>query len=56
MEWIQSALLHEPLVLLSLVFIVFAVFIFAARKAHLNHLERMRKIDETFNPRETFHR
>ncbi|WP_170176733.1 hypothetical protein [Litorilituus sediminis] len=56
MEWIQGALLHEPVVLFALVFIIFAIFIFAARRAHLNHVERMRKIDETFNPRESFHR
>jgi len=56
MEWLQNALSQEPLVLFISISIIVSVFAFAARKAHINHLERMKKIDETFNPKENFHR
>lgn len=56
MEWLKSALSQEPFVLLVSISIIVSIFAFAARKAHLNHLERMKKIDETFNPKENFHR
>lgn len=56
MEWLTSTLLQEPLILFLSIAIIVSVFLYAARKAHLNHIERMKKIDETFNPKETFHR
>lgn len=56
MEWLMSALSQEPLILFVSIAFVVGVFIYSARKAHLNHLERMKEIDETFNPKETFHR
>jgi hypothetical protein len=49
MEWLSRILSQEPTVLaLSITFVV-AIFIFAARKAHVNHLAKMKKIDDTFN-------
>jgi hypothetical protein len=55
MEWLQSALTQEPFILLISISIIVSIFIFAARKAHTNHLARMKKIDETFNPKEKYH-
>ncbi|WP_170309534.1 hypothetical protein [Litorilituus lipolyticus] len=56
MDWLLSALLQEPLVLFVSISIIVIIFIFIARNAHKNHLKRMKEIDESFNPRETFHR
>ena len=51
MEWLTSAsnLLEEHSVLIISIAVVVGIFIFAARKAHLNHLDRIKKIDDTFN-------
>jgi hypothetical protein len=49
MEWLSRALSQELTVLALSITVVIAIFIFAARKAHLNHLARMKKIDDTFN-------
>jgi hypothetical protein len=49
MEWLSRTLSQEPTVLaLSIIFVV-TIFIFAARKAHSNHLAKMKKIDDSFN-------
>jgi len=56
MEWLHSALSQEPFFLLISISIIVSIFAFAARKAHINHLERMKKTDETFNPKENYHR
>ncbi len=58
MEWLQSALSEEPFFLFVsiLIMVMVSVFAFAARKAHINHIKRMKKIDETFNPKENFNR
>jgi hypothetical protein len=56
MEWLQRALSQEPLILFFSISIIVSIFIFAARRAHINHLARMKKIDETFNPKEGFRR
>ena len=56
MEWLQSALSQDPFVLLAAILIIVSVFAFAVRKAHINHIERMKKIDETFNPKNNFNR
>ncbi|WP_182440060.1 hypothetical protein [Colwellia sp. RSH04] len=56
MDWLISAFLQEPFVLIIAIVFIVAVFIFLVRSAHKNHLKRMKEIDETFNPKETFHR
>ena len=47
MEWLSRALSQELTVLALSITVVIAIFIFAARKAHLNHLAKMKKIDDT---------
>ena len=49
MEWLSRILSQEPTVLALSITLVVSVFIFAARKAHLNHLAKMKKIDDSFN-------
>lgn len=49
MEWLSRTLSQEPLVLVLSITIVIGIFIFAARKVHLNYLAKMKKIDESFN-------
>ncbi|GAW97378.1 MULTISPECIES: hypothetical protein [Colwellia] len=49
MEWLSKSLSQEPLVLVLSITVVVGIFIFAARRAHLNHLAKMKKIDDSFN-------
>ncbi len=56
MEWFTEAFSQEPLILFILIAIIISIFGLAARRAHFKHIERMKKIDESFNPKETFHR
>jgi len=49
MEWLSRTLSQEPIIFLLSISAVITVFIFAARKAHLNHLAKMKKIDESFS-------
>ena len=49
MEWLSKLLSQEPIVLYISISIVVGIFIIAARKAHLNHLAKMKKIDESFH-------
>jgi uncharacterized membrane protein (DUF106 family) len=49
MEWISKILPKEPTVLIISISIVIGVFIVAARKAYLDHIEKLKKIDDTFN-------
>ncbi|WP_197411187.1 hypothetical protein [Colwellia sp. TT2012] len=49
MEWLSKSLSQEPLVLVLSITVVVGIFIFSARKAHLNHLAKMKKIDDSFN-------
>lgn len=51
MEWLESLLNSEFFSLVFPVIIIVSVFIYAARRAHVKHLERIRKIDETYNVR-----
>ena len=52
MEWLQSLISKETVILFLAIALMVGVFIFAARRAHLNHLKRMKEIDKTFNPHE----
>ena len=56
MEWLSNFFIKEPFSLAIPVIIIISVFIFAMRRAHFKHLERIRKIDESYNPKTTFHR
>jgi len=49
MEWLSNILSQEPIVLTLSIVVVITVFIFSARKAHLNHLAKMKKINDAFN-------
>ena len=49
MEWLSRTLAQEPTVLVISITVVVIIFIFSARKAYLNHLAKMKKIDDSFN-------
>jgi len=49
MEWLSRTLSQDPTVLALSITAIVSIFIFAARKAHLNHLAKMKKIDDSFN-------
>jgi len=49
MEWLSKALSQEPIILLISISVVVTIFIYSARKAHLNHVAKMKKIDDSFN-------
>lgn len=49
MEWLSKTLSQEPIVLFISISVVVTIFILAARKAHVNYLARMKKIDDSFN-------
>jgi len=49
MEWLNNFFTQEPLSLAIPVVIIIAIFVYAARRAHINHLERIRKIDESYH-------
>lgn len=49
MEWLSKILSQEPTALIISISVVVSIFLFAARKAHLNHLAKMKKINDSFN-------
>lgn len=49
MEWLDRVLSQEPVALFISICAVISIFIYAARKAHLNHIARMKKIDDSFH-------
>jgi hypothetical protein len=49
MEWLNNFFTQEPLSLAIPVVIIIAIFVYAARRAHIKHLERIRKIDENYH-------
>jgi len=49
MEWLSRTLSQEPTVLALSIILVVTIFVFVARKAHLNHLAKIKKIDDIFN-------
>jgi preprotein translocase subunit YajC len=49
MEWINTFFTQEPFSLVIPVVIIIAIFIYAARRAQIKHLERIRKIDESYH-------
>lgn len=48
MEWINKLFIQQPFSLAIPIIIIIAIFIYAARRAHFKHLERIRKIDEIY--------
>lgn len=51
MEWLDKLLSNDFFSLVIPVTIIISIFIYAARRAHFKHLERIRKIDEIYNVR-----
>lgn len=49
MDWLSKILSQEPVVLIISISVVLTIFIFAARRAHINHLAKIKKIDDSFN-------
>lgn len=49
MEWLNNFFIQDPLSLAIPVVIIIAIFVYAARRAHIKHLERIRKIDESYH-------
>jgi len=49
MEWLNNFFTQEPLSLAVPVVIIIGIFIYAARRAHIKHLERIKKIDESYH-------
>lgn len=48
MEWLSALLTQEPVVLFLSISIVVTVFIVSARKAHLSHQEKLKKLNDSF--------
>jgi len=49
MEWINKFFIQQPFSLVIPIVIIISIFFYAARRAHLKHLERIRKIDENYH-------
>ncbi|WP_170252812.1 hypothetical protein [Colwellia echini] len=49
MDWLTYALTQENSLLIISIIVVVSIFVFAARKAHLNHLDKIKKIEDSFN-------
>lgn len=56
MEWLNNFFTQEPLSIVIPVIVIISIFIYAARRAHFKHLERIKKIDETYNPKALYQR
>lgn len=56
MEWLSNFFTQEPLSIAIPVVIVVGIFIYAARRAHFKYLERLKKIDDRYDPKATFQR
>lgn len=48
MEWLSNFFTQEPLSIAIPVIIIVLIFIYAARRAHTKHIERIKKIDEQY--------
>ncbi len=56
MEWLSNFFNNEPFSIAVPVMLIVSIFIYAARRAHIKHVERIKKIDETYNIRSTIYR
>ncbi len=48
MEWLTNFFTQEPFSIVIPVVIIISIFAYAARRAHIKHLERIRQIDERY--------
>jgi len=48
MEWLSNFFIQEPLSIAIPVVIIISIFAYAARRAHIKHLERIKEIDERY--------
>lgn len=48
MEWLSQLFTQDPLSIAIPVVIIISVFVYAARRAHVKHIERIKKIDERY--------
>ena len=48
MEWLSNFFTQEPLSIAIPVTIIISVFIYAARRAHIKHIARIKKIDDRY--------
>jgi hypothetical protein len=48
MEWLSNFFTQEPLSIAIPVIIIISIFIYAARRAHIKHLERIKSINERY--------
>jgi len=48
MEWLSNFFVQEPYSIVIPVIIIISIFIYAARRAHIKHIERIKKIDECY--------
>lgn len=49
MDWLNNFFIQQPFSLVIPVTIIIGIFIYAVRRAHLHHIERIRKIDESYH-------
>lgn len=48
MEWLSKNFIEGAFSIPIIVIIIISVFIYATRRAHIKHLERIKKIDERY--------
>ena len=48
MEWLRDFFIQEPLSIAIPVVIIVSIFAYAARRAHLKHIARIREINERY--------
>ncbi len=48
MEWLSDFFIQEPISIAVPVIIIISIFAYAARRAHIKHLERIKKLDERY--------
>jgi hypothetical protein len=48
MEWLSKFFTQEPFSIAIPVIIIVSIFIYAARRAHRKHLERIKEINERY--------
>jgi hypothetical protein len=56
MEWLSNFFIQEPIFLAIPFVIVVGILIYAARRAHFKYLERLKTIDDSYDPKATFQR
>ncbi len=48
MEWLSHIFIQEPLSVAAPVILIVSIFVYAARRAHIKHVERLKQIDERY--------